>query len=226
MQPIIIVLVRAIGPALGVLVGLLGIATLPVNLLGWFLFLAGVTYTAGSVIMLYLRKADLPEPSISRVPSLPPRHNRSRWLLFAGLLAAACLPPLELLYLEPWLPVTDWLQITGASLVTLSTGILIWTVRSSRLPYWERSNGSEGQQLTNEGPYRIIRHPGYAGFLVAALGIALGYASMWGFAALLFVLLPAVLWRIRSEEELLSSRLGSGFQEYASKTKRLIPGLW
>jgi protein-S-isoprenylcysteine O-methyltransferase Ste14 len=82
------------------------------------------------------------------------------------------------------------------------------------------------QELVQSGPYRIIRHPAYAGYLLMALGLALGYSSLLGFLSTLLILLPAVAYRIRVEERLLAEHFGTQFEEYARKTKRLLPGIW
>jgi len=76
------------------------------------------------------------------------------------------------------------------------------------------------------GPYRIIRHPAYAGYLLMALGISLGYTSLAGCASSLFFLLPAVIYRIRLEDRFLVEHFGAQFDQYARRTKRLIPGIW
>ena len=82
------------------------------------------------------------------------------------------------------------------------------------------------QDLVQSGPYRIIRLPAYAGYLLMALGLALGYASFWGFISTLLILLPAVIYRIRLEDRLLVEHFGTHFEQYAQKTKCLIPGIW
>jgi protein-S-isoprenylcysteine O-methyltransferase Ste14 len=70
-----------------------------------------------------------------------------------------------------------------------------------------------------------VRHPGYAGALLGALGAPLVLGSAWmlvptAAAALLFVV------RTRLEDETLQRRL-PGYREYAQRTRyRLLPGVW
>jgi len=59
-----------------------------------------------------------------------------------------------------------------------------------------------------------------------ALGLALGYSSFLGFISIFFILMPAVIYRIRVEDGLLAENFGTQFEKYAQKTKRLIPGIW
>ena len=59
-----------------------------------------------------------------------------------------------------------------------------------------------------------------------SLGLALGYSSLAGFAAILFLLLPSVIYRIRVEDKMLAEHFGNDFKIYAARAARLIPGIW
>ena len=75
--------------------------------------------------------------------------------------------------------------------------------------------------LVQRGPYRLLRHPMYAGELLALLGTVWGSWSTWNIA-IWAGLLSAVLLRIFWEERLLS-----GYTEYAYQVRwRLLPGVW
>lgn len=73
------------------------------------------------------------------------------------------------------------------------------------------------------GPYRHIRHPSYAGALLAFLGLAL---CLGNWASLAMVMLP-VTWafarRISIEEHALANALGRPYTNYMQRTKRLVP---
>jgi len=78
-------------------------------------------------------------------------------------------------------------------------------------------------ELVERGPFRVLRHPSYAGVLLAFVGFAL---SLLNWAALLVVLLPisaAFVHRMNVEEKALTDALGSTYTEYMSRTKRLVP---
>jgi protein-S-isoprenylcysteine O-methyltransferase Ste14 len=82
-----------------------------------------------------------------------------------------------------------------------------------------------GQTVVSTGPYRLVRHPMYAGMLIMGLATPLLLGSYW---AALFLLPGWVLLGIRilAEERFLSERL-SGYKEYMTATRhRLIPGVW
>lgn len=79
--------------------------------------------------------------------------------------------------------------------------------------------------LVVRGPYRWVRHPAYAGELLALAGVALNSPSLAAAAwnvAIWAVLLAATFHRIRAEERVLA-----GYDAYAAQVKwRLMPGLW
>jgi protein-S-isoprenylcysteine O-methyltransferase Ste14 len=79
-----------------------------------------------------------------------------------------------------------------------------------------------GHKLVTDGPYRYVRHPRYLGIIVFFVGISLVYRS-W--LALIFVtlLVVAILWRIRKEEQLLHRVFGIEWESYVRKSWRLLP---
>ena len=84
----------------------------------------------------------------------------------------------------------------------------------------------DGHQLIRTGPYKYVRHPSYAGALLAHLGLGLSFGSWF---SLLFSTLPyfvAAAFRMRVEERALAETFGSEYVNYARTTKRLIPSLY
>jgi len=80
--------------------------------------------------------------------------------------------------------------------------------------------------LIVEGPYRWVRHPAYAGLLIAlaAAGIAMG-----DLLALMVINIPAyfaVSFRIGIEEHLLFQQFGSAYLDYCKTTPKLLPRLY
>lgn len=81
---------------------------------------------------------------------------------------------------------------------------------------------SEGR-LISTGPYRVLRHPAYAGMLLANLGFVVYFASPESIAALT-LLVAAVLWRIRVEEGILAQ--SPQYRAFARTRCRIVPGVW
>jgi len=81
-------------------------------------------------------------------------------------------------------------------------------------------------EVVDTGPYRRIRHPSYAGALLAFLGLAL---CLGNWISLAVVMLP-VTWafsrRIATEEHALANALGTPYTNYMRRTKRLAPYIY
>lgn len=89
-----------------------------------------------------------------------------------------------------------------------------------------RIQSSEGHQLVQTGPFRLLRHPSYSSLGLIAIGTALSTRSGTALIAALVVWLPAAGIRIAREEAFLSERFGAAYDEYASRTWRLVPGIF
>jgi len=88
-----------------------------------------------------------------------------------------------------------------------------------------RIQTERGHQVVDRGPYRIVRHPGYAGLLVTWVAAPLFFSSYW-------MLIPTVIaiaagvWRAALEDHTLQEEL-PGYKEYARRVRyRLLPGIW
>ena len=88
-----------------------------------------------------------------------------------------------------------------------------------------RIQRDRGQTVCREGPYRFVRHPGYAGAILESLGSPLLLGSAWA-------LLPAVVAigcmsaRTWLEDRMLRAEL-PGYVEYAGEVRwRLVPLIW
>ena len=83
----------------------------------------------------------------------------------------------------------------------------------------------ENHELIVRGPYRYVRHPIYAGFLLAMLATATTIGTLASYLAVA-VGLAAFLLRIRIEEALLLSQFPHAYRAYQRRTPALFPGLF
>jgi protein-S-isoprenylcysteine O-methyltransferase Ste14 len=226
MSRLAILFLMVVVPALSILLALLGLETLPANLLGWFLLLTGIVYAAGIVIAVYVRREQFWESRLREKKAEEEHGDRSFWLIALGMIGGFFLSPMEYLYFPAILPRPAWIQIPALLLTIFGAALFVWARRALGDSYSGHVSVTEDQRLVQDGPYRFLRHPAYAGYLWISLGLAVGYSSLAGLAAALFALLPAVIYRIRVEEKLLAEHFGAQFDDYARKTKRLIPGVW
>lgn len=88
-----------------------------------------------------------------------------------------------------------------------------------------RIQTDRGQHVVSTGPYRWMRHPGYAGALLAFLGTPLFLDSAWAFLPALFLTI-VLLIRTHLEDQTLQAEL-EGYRDYAGRVRyRLLPGVW
>ena len=80
-------------------------------------------------------------------------------------------------------------------------------------------------QVVSSGPYRWMRHPGYAGALLTYLATPLFLDSWWAFLPSLFITIVLVI-RTSLEDKVLQDEL-EGYYDYARRVRyRLLPGVW
>lgn len=84
----------------------------------------------------------------------------------------------------------------------------------------------DDHRVVDAGPYRLVRHPSYAGLLLAFAGLGFCVHNWLGLALLLLLITPALLRRIHLEEAALLRGLGPPYAGYCARTRRLIPLLY
>ena len=88
-----------------------------------------------------------------------------------------------------------------------------------------RIQTERGHTVVSTGPYKWIRHPGYASVLLSYIGIPMLLDSYWAFVPALCVTGITII-RTYMEDKTLQKEL-PGYSEYTKKTrKRLIPFIW
>jgi protein-S-isoprenylcysteine O-methyltransferase Ste14 len=82
-----------------------------------------------------------------------------------------------------------------------------------------------GQKVISSGPYALVRHPMYFGWLVTFSGVPLALGSWWGLFTIISVAL-VIVWRLLDEETFLAGNL-PGYSEYQNRVRyRLVPFIW
>lgn len=133
----------------------------------------------------------------------------------AGLLPGAVLPG-------------NHLVVFISALVLIILGMLLRQYAIQTLgQYFTRQVATRtDQQVVQQGPYRLIRHPAYSGTLLTILGIGLAVTNWVSLLVLLFCTLVGYTYRVLVEEQALRTALGQPYMEYMQRTKRFIPFLW
>ena len=147
------------------------------------------------------------------------------FLALIGPLAAWIVAGLDVRY--GWTqPLSLSLQILGIGLIMCGYALGEWAVFKNRFfSAVVRIQTDRGHRVITDGPYHYIRHPGYAGEILGALGTPLVLGSLWAYIAIGFMILSVVI-RTALEDKTLLNEL-DGYREYAAQTRyRLFPGMW
>ncbi len=187
-----------------------------------------VTYTLWSRLAILGKNPDL---ITERIEALK-RDNIEPWdRVFVPVLgvllptAAVLLAGLDRRFgWSPELPL--WSQAGAYIPMTLGALLAQWAVMAN--PYFSavvRIQEERGHRVVATGPYRFVRHPGYAGGLLFHLFIPFALGSLWTFLPV-FANLVLTVVRTSLEDKTLLRKL-AGYREYATETRRrLLPGIW
>jgi protein-S-isoprenylcysteine O-methyltransferase Ste14 len=119
-----------------------------------------------------------------------------------------------------------WLSVIGFILITLGYAFAAWALAENRFFFSVVCiQMDRGHVVCDSGPYRIVRHPGYAGNIPPLLGIVLALGSVWTLIPAAVALIIAMI-RTALEDQTLQEEL-PGYREYARRVRyRLIPGIY
>jgi len=125
---------------------------------------------------------------------------------------------------QPRLPAG--LAVLGVALFVLGYAVVVWAMAAN--PFFSqvvRIQTERGHSVVSNGPYRVVRHPGYAGLSLSALGAVLLLGSVWALLPWSGYVALTVL-RTSREDSMLAREL-AGYREYQARTRRrLLPAIW
>jgi protein-S-isoprenylcysteine O-methyltransferase Ste14 len=125
-----------------------------------------------------------------------------------------------------WSEMPTRLQLLGAVLLLASFYVFFVTFRENTyLSPAVRVQTERSQRVVTTGPYRYVRHPMYAGFVLFAVATALLLGSWYGLLGAV-LLTGMVAQRAVLEERMLRGEL-KGYDAYMGRVKyRFVPYLW
>jgi protein-S-isoprenylcysteine O-methyltransferase Ste14 len=176
---------------------------------------------------LYLSVAADPTLIAERIrpggPTIDRRALRAIRLSAAALFMVA-LADIGLLHWSDTVPAST--RAPAMLVFAASTALAVRAVVANRFfSVAVRVQADRGHHVVTDGPYRIVRHPGYLGMIVAAPAAALALGS-W------LALVPAIAYslliarRAALEDRYLREHL-DGYADYADRVRfRLVPGVW
>ena len=142
------------------------------------------------------------------------------------------------------------IAIIASTLATAGGLTRVWCHHTlGRFFTWEMTVRAD-HRLVTSGPYSVVRHPSYAGWLMLVTGNLLFlFGAYDGTAAETFVQMllrsivgrvltavfvthlmwvtGALLWRTRTEDRMMQTEFGKEWKDWAQVTRyRLIPGMY
>jgi protein-S-isoprenylcysteine O-methyltransferase Ste14 len=177
----------------------------------------GGCFAAAAFVVAYLGWA-LSEARITvGTPSQSAAENRT----LVPYAAARVTTAVAAAYAQP--AVSEEVGVVLAGVFLAGATLRAWAIHELGAAYSHRVVPISESGLICSGPYRVLRHPAYAGMLLANIGFVGYFASPASIAALA-LLTAAILWRIRVEEAVLVR--SPEYFEFASIRRRILPGVW
>ena len=168
------------------------------------------------------------ETTTVRTQDNAPADRGTKYVLVGSLvvaIAAAWTVARRVTSLE--VPGNGWAWVLiGVLVFWLGVGLRVWAIAVLGRFFRRDVLVQEGHEVVNDGPYCVVRHPAYAGNLIASIGLGIALGNTLALAILVVVPLLGHIPRIRVEEAELTRSLGEPYRRYAETTSRLIPGLW
>jgi protein-S-isoprenylcysteine O-methyltransferase Ste14 len=195
---------------------------------GSFRFWQGWTYlliwfVPGLLAFAYFYKHD-PQLIERRLQFKERVREQKRVMAFAYIawLVAFVLPGLD--HRFGWSHSPLWITILSQAVVFGGYLMALWVMKVNR--FAARTIRVEpGQEVISSGPYRMVRHPMYAGICAMWLFTPLALGSYFALPAFV-LLIPLIVLRLLNEEKVLRQEL-PGYAEYCLQTGfRLVPFLW
>ncbi len=177
----------------------------------WVWILLGLYWAYGAFFLKPVQRRERATSSAGHVLLI----IAALFLLFSR---SASVRPLD----DRFVPEMPWIAWTGFALTVAGCGFAAWA-RAFLGSNWSAAVMlRESHELIRSGPYALVRHPIYAGLLLALLGTGIQLGQMRGLAAFG---LAFVAWFIktRHEERFMVDRFDGEYIRYRRSVKRLIP---
>jgi len=126
---------------------------------------------------------------------------------------------------ERFVPLGPAAAYTGLALTVVGLGFAAWARFAIGRNWGGAITVQKGHKVVRNGPYAVVRHPIYSGFMLATFGTALVIGQVGGLVSTALVVL---CWGYKAhlEESFLVEQFGTEYEQYRHDVKGLIPGVW
>jgi protein-S-isoprenylcysteine O-methyltransferase Ste14 len=127
------------------------------------------------------------------------------------------------LHLGPELSVDATVRWVGVALTVAGVAFALWALATLGRHFDLEVEVHRDHEVVRSGPYRVVRHPIYAGLLAHTAGACLATGNVLLAAGSALVTLPLLYYRAHVEEQLLRAQLDAAYDDYARKVGMLLP---
>jgi protein-S-isoprenylcysteine O-methyltransferase Ste14 len=196
--------------------------------MAWLYFVLALAGALGSRLIVWRRSPDL----LRERARFAEAEHAEPWDRLLVLVVAIVGPALTSIvagidHRADWGPgVPAVVQVLASLLVAAGFGLGTWAMVENRFfSAVVRIQQDRGHRVVTGGPYRWVRHPAYAGGILAFLAFPLMVDAVWALLPALTVV-AAIVVRTAFEDRTLIEKL-PGYTDYAGHTRhRLLPGVW
>ncbi|MEW9899306.1 isoprenylcysteine carboxylmethyltransferase family protein [Chitinivorax sp. PXF-14] len=179
--------------------------------------IGGMAFVGSYILWLFL------ESRVALTESAKGETRADRGTCEAYALGRALTVVCALAFPAWWSEPGPWM-LAGFGVFISGVAFRLIAIRTLGKFYSHRVRVMGDHQVVSSGPYQLVRHPAYTGMLTAHVGVVIFFFNVYTLAALLLILLPSMVMRIRVEETALFEL--PGYPEYAVAHRRLLPLVW
>ena len=122
-------------------------------------------------------------------------------------------------------PKAAWFSL-GVCVALAGAGFRAWAIHTLGELFTREVMIRESHIVVSRGPYRVLRHPSYAGTGLIMVGFGLMLGNWLSLIVVVAAFAISHLPRILHEERVLGTRFGSEYDKFARRRRRLVPFLW
>lgn len=152
-------------------------------------------------------------------------RGSTRLFLVGGLIEIVSLLLAPVLNTDGWGFLGNGARINWIGILMMISGLTLRYFAAKTLGefYTRTLLVTSEQQVIEQGFYKLVRHPGYLGILIASVGAGLATANWIVIVTIITTKFVGLSYRIYVEEEMLKAAFGDNYRAYMENTWRLIP---